>query len=84
MVRRGRAQATVSVVRANTTLAAADFTIAFAAIGTHECEGRGEAPVHIPPRHTLIEHSPGAPARPLAIRPLDAEAVALAVRIECR
>jgi len=84
MTRRGRAQASVTVVRSDTTLAASDFTIAFAAIGTHECEVLSELPMRIPPRHTLIAHSSGGEPRALAFRPLDAGAIALAVSIECR
>jgi environmental stress-induced protein Ves len=84
MVRRDRAQMNVAVVRADTTLEAADFTIAFAAIGTHECERRGEPPIRVAPRHTLIDETARARGGRLAIRPLEPGAVALTVRIACR
>ena len=85
MVRRDRARGTVTVVRAAATIEAADFRLVFAAIGTHQCSVDGEEPINVAPRHALIvEESPDAPAAQLAIRPLEARAVALAVRIECR
>ena len=85
MVRRDRACGAVTAVRANATLDAADFHLVFAAIGTHECTLDGEPPIEVALRHALIvERTPGTPDSPLAIRPLDAGAVALAVRIECR
>ena len=63
----------------------ADFRLAFAAVGAHECAIDGSAPIRLEPRHTLVVARNGeAPDGPLVIRPLDAAAVALAVRIECR
>jgi environmental stress-induced protein Ves len=85
MVRRDRARGTVTAARANATIDPADFRLVFAAIGTHECKIGGEPAIDVAPRHTLIvERTPGTPDLPLAIRPLAAGGVALAVRIECR
>ena len=84
MARRGRARAAVTAVRADVALAAADFRLVFAAIGTHECRIDGERPIAVAPRHALIvARTPDSSDAPLAIRPLHAGAVALAVRIEC-
>jgi environmental stress-induced protein Ves len=84
MVRRERARGSVAAVRARTTIETADFRLVFAAIGMHECTIDGEPPIAVAPRHALIvERAPGTPAVALAIRPLEAGAVALAVRIEC-
>lgn len=85
MVRRDRARGSVVVVRASAAVDAAEFRIVFAAIGAHECAIDGEPPIDVAPRHALIvERTPGTPESPLAIRPLESGAVALAVRIECR
>ena len=59
--------------------------LAFAAVGAHECAIDGAPPIRLAPRHTLVvERQRGEADAPLAIRPLDAAGVALAVRIECR
>jgi len=85
MFRRGRAWGRVTVVRRSAIVDAADFRLAFAAVGAHECAIDGSAPIRLEPRHTLVVARNGeAPDGPLVIRPLDAAAVALAVRIECR
>ena len=84
MFRRKRARGRVTVVRGSAIVDAADFRLAFAAVGAHECAIDGNAPIRLEPRHTLVvEQKRGAPDAPLVIRPLDAAAVALAVRIEC-
>jgi uncharacterized protein len=85
MVRRDRAHGRVTVVRDAAMIDAADFRLAFAAIGTHECKIDGDTPIRVAARHTLIvERAAGGADTPLAIRPLEAGGVALAVRIECR
>lgn len=86
MIRRGRAEGRVTVVRGDaSTIDAADFQLAFAATGAHECRIAGHPPVALAPRHTLVVERAAEEANaPLTIRPLEAGAVALAVRIECR
>lgn len=85
MVRRDRAQGTVTAVRASAVLDPADFRLAFAAIGTHECRIGGDPPIRLAPHHTLVvERKAGEAEAPLAIRPLEAGGVAMTVRIECR
>lgn len=86
MIRRGRAEGSVTVVRGDaSTIDAADFRLAFAATGTHECSVAGHPPIALAPRHTLVvERAAGDADAPLVIRPLEPGAVALAVRIECR
>jgi len=86
MVRRGRAVANVTVVHGDVaTIDAADFRLAFAATGAHECNVAGHPPIRLAPRHTLVvERTAGEADAPLAIRPLEGSGVALAVRIECR
>ena len=85
MFRRERARGYVTVVRRSAIVDAADFRLAFAAVGTHECAIDGAPPIRLAPLHTLVvERRPREADAPLAIRPLDATGVALAVRIECR
>ena len=85
MVRRDRARGCVAVVRARTLFDAADFQLAFAAVGVHECTIDGDRPIRLAPRHTLIvERVAGEMGAPLAIQPVDEAGVALSVRIECR
>jgi environmental stress-induced protein Ves len=85
MMRRDRARGTVIVVRASTAIDTAEFVLVYAAIGAHECSTDGEPPMNVAAQHTLIvERTPRTHASPLAVRPRDAGAVALAVRIECR
>ena len=85
MFRRERTRGCVTVVRRSTIVDAADFRLAFAAAGAHECAIDGAPPIRLSPRHTLVvERRPGEADTRLAIRPLDASGVALAVRIECR
>jgi len=85
MVRRDRARGEVAAIRAGASIAAADFRIVFAAIGAFECAQGGETPIDIAQQHTLVvEQTSGAGASPLAVRPLEAGGVALAVRIEWR
>ena len=85
MFRRERTRGYVRVVRRSAIVDAADFRIAFAAAGVHECAIDGAPPIRLEPRHTLVvERQAGEADAPLAIRPLDAAGVALAVRIECR
>jgi environmental stress-induced protein Ves len=85
MTRRDRAQGSVVAVRAESSVDPADFRVVYAALGTHECQIDGEPPIVVAPRHTVIfEHASAARGASLAIRPLEAGGVALAVRIECR
>lgn len=85
MVRRERARGNVTVVRRSAMLDAADFRLAFAAVGAHECEIDGAPPIRLETQHTLVvERRAGEADAPLAIRPLEPGGVALAVRIECR
>jgi environmental stress-induced protein Ves len=85
MVRRERARGNVTVVRRKAVLDPADFLLAFAAVGAHECEVDGAPPMRLAPHHTLVvDRRAREAAGPIAIRPLEAGSVALAVRIECR
>jgi len=85
MVRRDRAHGSISAVGSRATIDAADFRVVFAAVGAHECSVDGDPPISVEPRHTLVvEQAANMRAAPLAIRPLAAGAVALAVRIEWR
>ena len=85
MFRRERARGYVTVVRRSALVDAADFQLAFAAVGAHECAVDGAPSIRLAPLHTLVVERQASDAdAPLAIRPLDATAVALAVRIECR
>jgi environmental stress-induced protein Ves len=73
MIRRDRAQGNVTAVRASAALDVADFRIAFAAIGAHECKIDGAPPIRLAPHHTLVvERTAGEADAPLAIRPLEA------------
>ncbi len=84
MTRRDRARGSVMPVHAKASIDATDFLVVFAAIGSHECRVDGEPPIAVAAQHSLIvERRSGEPDSPLAIRPLDAGSVALAVRIEC-
>jgi environmental stress-induced protein Ves len=85
MFRRDGAQGTVVVVRGNNAeIAATEFRLAFAARGAHECVISGRRPDVLAPGHALLVlPTPGIEAKPIAIRPLTADAVALVVSIDC-
>jgi uncharacterized protein len=85
MFRRDRAHGTVAVVRGGgTEIARSKFLLAFAARGAHKCVIPGCSSDRLAPGHTLlVESAPGMGAKPIAIRPLTADAVALVVSIDC-
>ena len=86
MFRRGRARGTVDPLRGDgATIAAADVRLVYAAKGAHECIVAGHPPLSLNMGHALVvESRADGEKAPIAIRPLTPEAVALAVRIECR
>lgn len=86
MFRRGRAQGSVAVVRGEgAEFAATDYRLAYAATGTHECVMSGYASLMLAAGHSLLVDHTTDRERPLmTIRPLDADAVALIVSIECQ
>ena len=85
MFRRDRAHGTVAVVRGRgAEIAPSGFLLAFAAKGAHECVIPGRPPDRLAPGHALlVETAPGSEAKPIAIRPLTRDAVALVVSIDC-
>jgi environmental stress-induced protein Ves len=86
MFRRGRAWGSVSVVRGEgEEFGPAEYRLAYAATGAHECVVPGNPPMTIAPGHSvLIDRSPDVSEPALKLRPLSADAVALVVSIECR
>ncbi len=84
MFRRDRAHGTVAVVRGGgAEIAPAEFCLAFAARGAHECVLSGRRPDMLAPGHALlVDSGPGSEPEPIAIRPLTADAVALVVSID--
>ena len=84
MFRRDRAHGTVVVVRGNgAEIAPTEFRLAFAAKGEHECVISGRRPDVVAPGHALlVESGPGSEAKPIAIRPLTADAVVLVVSVD--
>lgn len=84
MFRRDRAHGTVAVVRGGgAEIAPSEFLLAFAAKGAHECVIRGRPPDRLAPGHALlVEAAPDIEAKPIAIRPLAGDAVALVVSID--
>jgi environmental stress-induced protein Ves len=85
MFRRGRAQGSVAVVRdGGAEIARTDFLLAYAAKGAHECVIPGRRRDRLSPGHALfVESTSAIDAKPIAIRPLTADAVALVVSIDC-
>lgn len=84
MVRRGAARGSVTIVRSDAELTAADFLIAYAAAGAHECSVPTRPPFLLAANHAvLVERSASLDAPSIAIRPRDPDAVAIAVHVEC-
>jgi environmental stress-induced protein Ves len=85
MLRRGRAHATVAVVRgAGERIGPAPHRLSYAAAGSHECVRPGHPPQTVAAGEALLIVADAAdPALPFAVNPLGADAVALVVAIEC-
>jgi uncharacterized protein len=85
MFRRGRARGSVTVVRdGKAELGPAQFRLAYAVTGVHECSGVTSAPIMLEAGHALLVTRAGASDTPsLAIRPLGADPVALLVSVDC-
>jgi len=86
MFRRGAASGSIAVVRGGAAaVAPADFRLAYAAAGAHECVIAGRPPFVLEPGHAaVVERWANVEMAPLAIAPLAAGAVALVVSVECR
>ena len=85
MFRRGRAHGVVSVVRGESAeFASADFRLAYAATGTHECVMSGCAPTTLAAANSVLVDRAGDAGSTMTIRPLTADAVALVVSIDSR
>jgi environmental stress-induced protein Ves len=84
MLRRGRAQGAITVVRDEAvTVAPARFALCYAAVGASECLLAGHAPLHIAEGQTLIVE--GEPrAHRLHVNPATAHAAALVATIDLR
>ena len=85
MFRRGRACGSVTVVRrGGAEFRPAQFRLAYAVTGVHECSGATSAPIRLEAGHALLVTEAGASDTPsLAIRPLGADPVALLVSVDC-
>ena len=85
MFRRGRARGSVVVVReGGAEFGPAQFRLAYAATGVHECTGVTSAPIRLEAGHALLVIGDGASDTPsLTIRPLGANPVALVVGVDC-
>jgi len=85
MFRRGRARGSVAVARAGEAeFGPAQFRLAYAAAGAHECIVARLAPLRLEAGHALVvAGAGGSDGSPLAIRPLGAGAVALVVSVDC-
>ena len=86
MFRRGRARGRVAVVRGEgTEFAPADYRLAYAAAGTHECVMSGCASLMLAAGHSLlVDRAADREGLLLAITPVAAGAVALVVSIDGR
>jgi hypothetical protein len=86
MFRRGAASGSIAVVRGSAAaVAPADFRLAYAAAGAHECVIAGRPPFVLEPGHAaVVERWANVEAAPLRIAPLAAAAVALVASVECR
>ena len=84
MLRRGRAQGTVTVVRdAGARIVPARFRVCYAATGVLECLLPGHPPLTLAADHALVVEDDGAAASgPMALNPLSGDAVALVATIE--
>ena len=85
MSRRGRACGSVTVVReCEAEFGPAQFRLAYAVTGVHECRGVTAAPIRLEAGHALLVTGAEASDAPsLAIRPLGADAVAFVVSVNC-
>jgi environmental stress-induced protein Ves len=80
MLRRGRAQGRLTVVRdTGARIAPARFRVCYAAAGALECLLPGHPPLTLATDHALVVEDDGAP---FALQPLAGEAVALVAAIE--
>lgn len=86
MFRRGVASGSVAVMRGGpAAVAPADFRLAYAAAGNHECVVSGRPAFMLEPGHAvLVERWADVDGAPLAIAPRSADAVALVVSVESR
>ena len=84
MFRRGRARGSVTVVPGGgAEFGPAQFWLAYAATGAHECSGVTSAPIRLEAGHALLVTGADASDAPsLTIRPLGADPVALVVRVD--
>jgi environmental stress-induced protein Ves len=84
MVRRGRAQGRLIVVRdAGARIAPARFRVCYAAVGALECLLPGHPPLTLAADHAVVVEDDGAAGgAPFALNPLTGDAVALVVVIE--
>jgi len=85
MFRRGRARGNVAVVRdKGAEITQAQYRLVYAATGAHECVIARLAPLRLEAGRALLVDDPGASeSPPIAIRPIDPDAVALVVSIDC-
>jgi hypothetical protein len=85
MFRRGRARGSVNVVpRGGAEFGPAQFRLAYAVTGVHQCSGVTSAPIRLEAGHALLVTGAGASDTPsLAIRPLGADPIALLVSVDC-
>ena len=85
MFRRGRARGSVAVVReGGAEFGPAQFRLAYAVTGVHECSGATIAPIRLEAGRALLVEEAGASDAPgLTIRPLGADPVALVVSVDC-
>ena len=85
MFRRGRARGSVTVVpTGGAEFLPAQFRLAYAVSGVHECSGMTIAPIRLEAGHALLVTGAGASDTPsFAIRPLGADPVALLVSVDC-
>ena len=85
MFRRGRARGSVTVVReGEAEFGPAQFRLAYAVTGLHECSGATIAPIRLVAGHALLVAEAGASdLQGLTIRPLGADPVALLVSVDC-
>lgn len=85
MFRRDRARGSVTVVRSGgAQFGPAQFRLAYAVSGAHECSGATIAPIRLEAGHALLVTEADASDAPgLTIRPLGADLVALFVSVDC-
>ena len=85
MFRRGRARGSVAVVReGGAEFGPAQFRLAYAVTGVHECSGATSAPIRLEAGHALLVAEAGPRDAPrFTIRPLGVQPVALVVSVNC-